>query len=150
MTKNGAILILDDDNDDQLIIKEVFQKLGYPNEVVYFCNGEDAWDYLNSARVTPFLIISDIRMPKLDGHELMTKLRKSQDLRLNSIPYIFVTSAVPEKILVDAYANSTQGFFVKPLDYDELEDIIKCILEYWTRCASPSPLMYRSLMAPTS
>ena len=148
MTKNGAILVLDDDKDDQLIVKEVFQKLGYPNEVVYFCDGEDAWNYLNSTNAMPLLIISDIRMPKVDGHELMTKLQNSQDLRLRSIPYVFVTAAVPEEVLVDAYANSTQGFFVKPLNYDELENIIKCIVEYWRRCASPSPFTFRYLTTP--
>jgi CheY-like chemotaxis protein len=58
----------------------------------------------------PLLIISDIRMPKVDGHELMTKLRDSQDLRLRSIPYVFVTAAVPEEVLVDAYANSRKVF----------------------------------------
>ncbi|MCW3078170.1 MAG: response regulator, partial [Bacteroidetes bacterium] len=67
MNRNGPVIIIEDDADDQFLLGEVFKKLAYENEVKFFSDGELALEYLNRADVTPFLILSDINMPKLDG-----------------------------------------------------------------------------------
>ncbi len=54
MNKNGPVIIIEDDADDQDFLKEVFQKLKYPNELISFADGQEALDFLNSGKVVPF------------------------------------------------------------------------------------------------
>ncbi|MEJ7769206.1 MAG: response regulator, partial [Chitinophagaceae bacterium] len=75
MNSNGPIIIIEDDLDDQEIFEQVFQTLAYPNEVIFFADGQEALDFLNRSDITPFLILSDINMPKLDGFALRNKIR---------------------------------------------------------------------------
>ena len=72
MNKNGSVIIIEDDADDQDFLKEVFQKLKYPNELIFFSDGQKALDFLNFSKIVPFIILSDINMPKLSGIELRT------------------------------------------------------------------------------
>ena len=59
MNKNGPIIVIEDDLEDQEILVEIFQKLGYENKVIYFVDGNEALEYLNQSEVQPFLILSD-------------------------------------------------------------------------------------------
>jgi len=137
MNKNGPVIIIEDDADDQDFLKEVFQKLKYPNELIFFADGQEALDFLNSGKVVPFIILSDINMPKLSGFELRTKLKEDAELTIKCVPYLFFSTALNQKSVMDAYSLSVQGFFVKQNSMDELEKTITVIMEYWKRCAAP-------------
>jgi len=137
MNKNGPVIIIEDDADDQDFLKEVFQKLKYPNELIFFADGQEAIDFLNSGKVVPFIILSDINMPKLSGFELRTKLKEDAELTIKCVPYLFFSTALNQKSVIDAYSLSVQGFFVKQNSMDELEKTITVIMEYWKRCAAP-------------
>ncbi|MGZ3853868.1 MAG: response regulator, partial [Flavisolibacter sp.] len=67
MNKEGPIIVIEDDADDQELLDEVFRNLGYVNKIIYFHDGNDALLYLNRSEVQPFLILSDINMPRLNG-----------------------------------------------------------------------------------
>ncbi|SFD11651.1 response regulator [Spirosoma endophyticum] len=138
MNKNGPVIIIEDDLDDQLLLEVVFQKLGYPNKVVYFLDGQQALDYLNKTEEVPFLILSDINMPKLDGFALRDKIHMDAQLKVKCIPYLFFSTAVSQQMVIDAYSLSVQGFFVKQVSMDELEKSITVIMEYWKRCVAPN------------
>jgi CheY-like chemotaxis protein len=138
MNKNGPIIIIEDDLDDQEIFTEVFQKLAYPNKVVFFADGLSALDYLNQPGILPFLILSDINLPKLNGFELRTKLKTDADLAVKCIPYLFFSTALNQRAVIDAYSMSVQGFFVKQTSMAELEKTISVIMEYWKMCAAPN------------
>jgi CheY-like chemotaxis protein len=138
MNKNGPVIIIEDDPDDQYLLEEVFKTLDYPNEVVYFANGELALNYLNNTNNIPFLILSDINMPKLDGFELRNKIFTDSQLAVKCIPYLFFSTAVSQKMVIDAYSLSVQGFFIKQTTMLELEKTISVIMEYWKRCAAPN------------
>lgn len=138
MNKNGPIIIIEDDIDDQYFLKEVFENLKYTNELIFFSEGQEALDFLNSGKVVPFIILSDINMPKLSGFELRTKLKTDADLNTKCIPYLFFSTASNQKAVVDAYSMSVQGFFIKQTSIDELEKTITVIMEYWKRCAAPN------------
>ena len=84
--KNGPIIIIEDDSDDQELLTEVFQKLNYGNKVIFFSEGEKALDYLNTTTEPPFLILSDINLPKLDGIALRRKLKTDARLSNKCIP----------------------------------------------------------------
>jgi len=138
MNKTGPIIIIEDDLDDQMLLEMVFQKLAYANEVIYFLDGQEALDYLNTTNDIPFLILSDINMPKLNGLELREKLHNDARLNLKCIPYLFFSTAIDQQAVINAYSLSVQGFFIKQASMTALEDTISTIVHYWTLCAAPN------------
>ena len=138
MDKSGPVIIIEDDEDDQNFLTEVFRKLNYQNKIIFFNDPEKALDFLSRADILPFLILSDINMPKLSGLELRDKLRVDAQLQLKCIPYLFLTTALNEQTVIDAYSASVQGFFVKQNSIEELGKTINIIMEYWMRCAAPN------------
>ena len=138
MNKTGPIIIIEDDIDDQEVLGDVFKELNYDNEVIFFGDGELALNFLTSSNVQPFLVLSDINMPKLSGMELREKIFNNEELRMKSIPYLFFTTSAEQKHVVDAYSRSIQGFFVKPDSYDKLKRMLVKIVEYWQECHSPN------------
>jgi CheY-like chemotaxis protein len=135
---NGPVIIIEDDADDRLLLAEVFGKLEYPNQVMYFPDGQSALDFLNQTNITPFLILSDINLPKLDGFALRSKIRMDAQLQIKCIPYLFFSTASSQRAVMDAYSLSVQGFFVKQSKMSEMEKTITVIMEYWNRCVSPN------------
>ena len=138
LDKNGPVIIIEDDADDQAFLTEVFQKLNYQNKILFFFDGQEALDHINTCDDPPFLILSDINMPKLDGFALRDKLKTDSRLSNKCIPYLFFSTALSQKSVIDAYSQSVQGFFVKPNSIGELEKTISAIMEYWRRCAAPN------------
>ncbi len=138
MNKNGPVIVIEDDPDDQLLLELVFQKLAYPNKILYFLDGQQALDFLEYTAENPFLILSDINMPKLDGFALRDKIHMDAQLQVKCIPYLFFSTAVDQRMVIDAYSLSVQGFFIKEISMAELEKTITVIMEYWKRCAAPN------------
>jgi CheY-like chemotaxis protein len=138
LNKTGPIIIIEDDLDDQEFLTEIFQKLNYQNAVLFFFDGHQALEYINTTGDLPFLILSDINLPKLGGFELREKLKTDEKLSNKCIPYLFFSTAADQKSVIEAYSLSVQGFFVKPNSMSELEKTISVIMEYWRRCAAPN------------
>jgi CheY-like chemotaxis protein len=141
MKKDGPIVIIEDDLDDQDLLGEVFKQLNYPNQIVFFSNGEDTLRYLMSSDESPFIILSDINMPKMNGFELREKIQNNEKLRLKCIPYLFFTTSTQQELVIDAYSKSAQGFFTKPHTFSELVRVMKNIVEYWKDCHSPNVIV---------
>ena len=138
MDKDGPIVVIEDDADDQDVLVEIFKNLAFKNPIIYFFDGEEALKYLLETKIKPFLILSDINMPKLSGFELRQKIHTNEDLNLKCIPYLFFTTTSNQKAVVDAYSQSVQGFFVKANNLNKLERTIKTIVEYWKECEAPN------------
>ncbi len=138
MTKSGPIIVIEDDLDDQDILTEIFNKLNYKNEIIFFTDGNAALEYLDREETSPFLILSDINMPKINGFELRNKIHVNEKLQLKCIPYLFFTTGANKKTVIDAYALSVQGFFKKPHSIAALKETIRKIVEYWQECIAPS------------
>ncbi len=137
MNKEGPIIIIEDDIDDQELLTEIFKRLDCKNEIIFYQDGNEALEFLNKSDVQPFLILSDINMPKINGFELRNKVFTNEQLKTKCIPYLFFTTSATKKSVIDAYALSVQGFFVKPNSIDRLEVTIKKIVEYWQECIAP-------------
>jgi CheY-like chemotaxis protein len=138
INSGDPVIIIEDDKDDQEMLRTAFEKLAYPNEICFFDNGQLALDYLNRTDIIPFLILSDINMPVLDGFALRDKVKMDAKLQVKCIPYLFFTTANNQDIIIDAYSKSVQGFFIKPNSIGVLENTIRVIMEYWSLCASPN------------
>ena len=136
--KQGPIVVIEDDQDDQELMTRVFTKLNYQNEVLFFSDGQEALDHINNSKNLPFLILSDINLPKLNGFELREKLRTDASLSNKCIPYLFFSTASNQESVINAYSQSAQGFFKKPLSLPELQETLSLIIEYWRKCAAPN------------
>lgn len=137
MNKSGPIVIIEDDTADQFILEEIFEELNYENKLVFFQDSEVALQYLQITEIEPFLVLSDINMPKLNGMELREKIHSNEDLRRKSIPYLFFTTSAEQQHVIDAYSKSVQGFFIKSGNYEDVKDTMIKIIEYWKKCTSP-------------
>ena len=138
MSKRGPIIILEDDKDDQEIIKEIFHNLHIKNEVLLFESGEPALEYLITTPDQMFLILCDVNMPGMNGLEFRRQVDKNRELKLKSIPFVFLTTAISEKNVKEAYEMSVQGFFQKPANFKAFETLIKAIYDYWQQCRHPN------------
>jgi CheY-like chemotaxis protein len=138
VNKNGPVIVIEDDEDDQEFLIEIFERLNYQNKILFFFDGQEALDHIDKTDDPPFLILSDINMPKLNGFALREKLKTDSKLSNKCIPYLFFSTAVNQKAVIDAYSQSVQGFFVKQTSMIELEKTISAIMEYWRRCAAPN------------
>jgi CheY-like chemotaxis protein len=140
MNKNGPIVIIEDDEDDRHILGIVLAELGYKNEVTFFEDGPKAIEYLNAEETSPFLIISDINLPKLNGFEVQEVINRNERLRRMAIPFIIFTTSSSRHLVREAYAKSVQGFFVKPDRIETLKESIRAIIEYWRWGCAPVKL----------
>ena len=131
-------MVIEEDIEDQEILDEVFKFLNYPNPVMYFTDGYEALDFIERTDLKPFLILSDINMPKIDGFELRKKIYNNEQLNIRCIPYLFFTTGAQQMAAYDAYSLSPQGFFIKPNNMKDLENTMRKIVEYWQVCFSPS------------
>jgi CheY-like chemotaxis protein len=139
MSRIGPILIIEDDLDDQDLMKDVFLSIGVPNELKFFQSCIDAYDYLATTQDKPFVIFSDVNLPKMSGAELKKKINANDELRRKSIPFIFLTTTSSDAAVLDAYDNLAQGFFTKPHDINSLKNMVGMILDYWKICKHPNP-----------
>lgn len=137
MNKNGTIVIIDDDADDRYLLADVFRELNFPNEIKFFDSGIEALTYLQGRDSRPFLILSDVNMPGIDGFELRRRIRQDTSLAEKCIPFLFFSTYVSEQVVTQAYLMSVQGFFVKPNTYDHLKSTMRKIVEYWQECHAP-------------
>lgn len=137
MNRSGPIVVIEDDSDDQYLLNEIFKELNFPNEILFFLDSNKALDYLTDTCIEPFIILSDINMPKLNGLELREKIHNNENLRLKCTPYLFFSTSIEQEYVIEAYSKSIQGFFIKPSGYDDLKMTIKFIIDYWMHCVSP-------------
>lgn len=126
-----TIMVIEDDMDDQELLKETFLDLNYPNPVIFFSNGDDALNYLCQTSSPPVLIISDINMPKMNGFEIRETIDASTELRKLDIPFVFLTTQSQKDAVANTYPLIDHGFFTKPYGMQDLRNTIKSIVEYW-------------------
>ena len=138
MLKDGPIIIIEDDKDDQYLLDGILKDIDCGNEVVFFEDADGALDYINREDVHPFLVLSDINMPKMNGFDLRERIFTNELLSEKCIPYLFFTTGADKKMVSKAYSLSVQGFFQKPNSHALLEAMIKSIITYWKYCISPN------------
>jgi CheY-like chemotaxis protein len=131
MKMHRDILIIEDDEDDRDILKEIFRDLGYKNNLVFFSDSTQVVEYLRRPDIHPFIIISDINMPKLGGFELRDIILNEEILMDKDIPYIFISNAQDDQSIKQANKLSIQGYIHKGDDYNKYKEKIKNLMDFW-------------------
>jgi CheY-like chemotaxis protein len=139
-----SLLWVEDDPNDVLLIKRAFKKIGV--EPVHICsNGEEAVRYLQGEppfdnRVqypTPTLIVSDLKMPRMGGLELLEWFRDHPTCYV--LPIVIFSASGEEQDIEKAYRLGASGFFQKPLGMDNIINVIGRIVAYWSEAYTPRP-----------
>jgi CheY-like chemotaxis protein len=138
MISNDPIIIVDDDQDDQFLMRKICEKMNVQRKLIFFEDGREALRYLRTTDDKPFIILSDINMPAMNGLELLREIVKDDFIRMKSIPFIFFSTAASPSQIREAYALTVQGFFVKETSMSKIEHSLRVILDYWEHSKHPA------------
>lgn len=139
--KSYNILIADDDSEDRLMIKEVFEENKLGSDLHFVEDGEELMDYLrqkgkyagNGVAAPLDLILLDLNMPKKDGREALREIKS--DPKLKSIPVIVLTTSKIKEDVLKTYNLGVNCFISKPSSYSGLIEVTKSIVKYWFEVA---------------
>jgi CheY-like chemotaxis protein len=139
---NINILLVEDNEGDILLTKEAFEDAGVPVIINVVKNGELAIQFLNKREKflevpTPDLILLDINIPKLNGHEVL-KYIKNHD-RYKHIPVVMLTTSSSEKDIARSYKNHVNSYITKPINISEFWETISAIEHFWLKTSKFPP-----------
>lgn len=142
-TLRPILLVEDSPNDVELIITAL-QDARLVNEIVVTRDGEQALDYLfrrgahtGHTRLDPAVILLDLKMPKVDGHEVLRQIRADPNLRL--IPVVVLTSSREEQDLFETYHLGANAYLVKPVEFEAFTAAVGKLGVFWALLNEPPP-----------
>ncbi len=138
MKELAHILLVDDNLNDQELIQVALKQCNGCHQIDTVKDGVEAIDYLfykanfiNRPKQNPGLILLDIKMPKMNGIEVLKVIK--HDPLLKSIPVVMLTSSDMESDLRNCYQAGANAFVVKPVNFKEFHETIKCLGAFWTK-----------------
>lgn len=138
MTGDILTILLVEDNDDHAeLVMRSFEEHRVANRIIRVSDGEAAINYLlrkgdfsdREKNPLPNLILLDLRLPKIDGLEVLAEIKTSEELR--KIPVVVLTSSEAEKDITKSYSNYVNSYLVKPLDFDKFTTMMNELGFYW-------------------
>lgn len=133
----APILVVDDDLDDQEFLQEAWEELAFPNELIFFSNAEEVLNYLKQEVTVPFLIISDVNLPKMNGFELKKKLLEDDSVNYKTVPFVFFSNTATNTQIEKSYDLGGTGFFIKEQNMLEIKKTLTDIVNYWQKSKAP-------------
>ena len=131
------ILLVEDNADDELLMLRALKKNHILNRVIVAHDGVEALDYLFStgeyagkdAEPLPQLILLDLKLPKLNGLEVLKRMRADQ--RTKYVPVVVLTSSTEEQDIISSYDLGANGFVQKPMDFNKFVEVANQLGVYW-------------------
>jgi CheY-like chemotaxis protein len=153
MSDYAVILLVEDREDDIILVRKSFQKAAIHNPLHVVCDGEEAVAYLsgqgrysNRAEFPlPDLILLDLKMPKMDGFDVLAWLRNQPGIRATAV--VALTASDQIRDVNKAYALGANSFLVKPLDFENHVELSKLLREYWLKTVK-IPETFRPIPKP--
>lgn len=134
---NTIILVEDNHNDAELAIRAL-KKNNFINTIVHLEDGQELLDYIyNPANEMPCLILLDVKMPRVDGIEVLRKLKADAGKKI--IPIVMLTSSKEDKDIIEAYKLGVNAYIVKPVDFSQFVASVTQVGLFWT-VLNQSPL----------
>ncbi len=134
MNESNHILLVEDDPDQAELIRTVLRRGDAPLTLTHLPDGQAALEHLATLEQTPAsqwprCILLDLRLPRVDGLEVLKAIKDHE--RLRSIPVVILTTSAREEDLAHAYANHVNSYLVKPVQFGELRQLLAALGEYW-------------------
>jgi len=138
-----VILLIEDNPDDEELTLRALKQNNIGNEVVVARDGAEALDYLlgvpdaGEGRATPEIILLDLKLPKVDGLEVLRRVR--EDDRTNLLPVVILTSSREEQDLANGYKLGANSYIRKPVDFSQFAESVRQLGLYWLVLNEPPP-----------
>ena len=137
-----TILLVEDNPDDEELTRIAFEESNLANQLVVARDGVEALEYLlDPKRPLPQMVLLDLKLPKLNGLEVLRRLRA--DERTKFLPVVILTSSDEERDLFDSYGLGANSYVRKPVDFAQFVDSVRQLGLYWL-------VLNRTPPAPTS
>ena len=140
----GRILLVEDDPSDVELTLTALEDYKLANEVVVARDGQQALDYLRCQgeykarpKANPAVLLLDLKLPKVDGLEVLKEIRADERLKL--IPVVVLTSSQEEKDMMRSYTLGVNAYVVKPVDFHEFINAVKELGVFWALINQPPP-----------
>ena len=135
--RDKVILLVEDNPDDELLTLRALRKNNVLNKVVVARDGVEALDYLfgtgeyaaRDTAVMPQLILLDLKLPKIDGLEVLRRLRADERTRL--LPVVILTSSREQQDMLDGYGFGANSYVLKPVNFEQFVQAIEQLKLYW-------------------
>jgi CheY-like chemotaxis protein len=144
MSALGRILLVEDDPHDVELTLTALEEYHLANEVVIARDGSEALDYLyrrgayaDRANGSPAVLLLDLKLPKVDGLEVLQQIKGDEKLRI--IPVVVLTSSREERDMVASYRLGVNAYVVKPVDFHEFVNAIRELGIFWAIVNQPPP-----------
>ena len=143
-----VILLVEDNPDDEALTLRALTRNNIGNDVVVARDGEEALDWLFStgryASRTPddqpALVLLDLKLPKVDGLEVLRRLRERRETKL--VPVVILTSSREEMDRLQGYSNGANSYVRKPIDFAHFVEAVRQVGLYWLVLNEPPPASY--------
>lgn len=132
------ILLVEDNPDDEALTLRAFKKNNIGNDVIVARDGAEALEYLlgqgeltggGKMTISPAIILLDLKLPKIDGLEVLRRLRS--DARTKLLPVIILTSSKEEQDLLNGYRLGANSYIRKPVDFGQFVEAVRQLGLYW-------------------
>jgi two-component system response regulator len=135
-----VILLVEDNPDDEMLTLRALEKNNIENRVVVARDGAEALSLIfnqTETGLSPSLVLLDLRLPKLDGLEVLSRLRS--DPRTKLVPIVVFTSSDEEQDILRSYTLGATSYIRKPIDFNQYSEAIRLAATYWLRLNIPPP-----------
>ena len=126
---NRSILLVEDNPDDEVLTTMALKKAKIKNELIVARDGAEALNYLFGPNPLPDVVLLDIKLPKVDGHEVLRQLRENEKTKL--LPVVILTSSKEEVDLHRGYSQGANSYIVKPVDMNQFVNAVQQVGLYW-------------------
>jgi len=128
------LLLIEDNSGDILLTKEAFEEIEFSENLSVVTDGEMAIDFLYKQgryqnAPSPDLIILDLNIPRIDGRELLAKIKT--DPGLKKIPVLVLSTSKSERDIKQCYELQANCYLIKPVDFEEFLEIVRFIRDFW-------------------
>jgi two-component system, response regulator len=131
MTDLHSILLVEDNPDDERLTLRSLRRGNITNPVVVAHNGEEALQRLKLMRPLPVVVLLDLKLPKVDGLEVLRQLRSQEATR--ALPIVVLTSSSEESDIFNSYHLGANSYVRKPVSMDEFTTAVERLGMYWTQ-----------------
>jgi two-component system, response regulator len=137
MASPRQILLVEDNPDDERLTIRALRRGNLTNEILIARNGEEALTLLFSLNPLPCVMLLDLKLPKIDGLEVLRRTRANESTRL--LPVVVLTSSSEDRDVVDSYNLGANSYVQKPVDFNQFTDSVRQLGLYWALINQPLP-----------